>query len=211
MSSEDNEILSPSGLYLTDTVIAGQRKAINAQGDHFYFTECSGTVEISTDMTAAAPFSVGEGERLPRGFEFKRMTLKNTSAEDISYELFVGRNRRIDNRLNVVDGRIASTARFQQDATKLYYPQASDTIAATTTVSFGSVASGTQLRRKSIIVSNNDTTNNLTIRDIANSRDVAYIFPKTAFQLDTSDSVAVRNDSGSPISYGVTEIWYEQV
>jgi hypothetical protein len=204
--AEPKKVFPPSGIYVPNVVAAGGTQIIRAAGDHFYFAESTGRLLVGTDLTAEAPYSVGEGEEIPEGFEFKTVTLRNDTAEDITFEIFVGRNRRIDRRLNVVDGRLASVERVMNNSTKLYC-SAVTAIANAATETFDGVATGTQIQRKSIIVTNEDPTNILDWSDGTNTG--GKIGPGEKIELELAGSIDIENNSGSSITCKISEIWYD--
>lgn len=205
MPDEKQDLLPPSGEYHVDTVPANGRKHIDAQGDHFYFTECNGTLRVSTDQTADAPYSVGEGEQIFGGREFRRIILRNLSSEDVAFELFAGRNRRIDNRLNVVDGRLASVERVMPNSTEIVVSNQTQILNAGTLV-FNGVPTGNQIQRKSLIVTNEHPNNALDWGDGTNIG--GKIFAGHNIELEVAGSITIGNTSGGDITCKFTEIWF---
>lgn len=200
------KVFPPSGKYVRATVLASGTQVIRATGDHFYLAEATGRLQIKTDITAEAPYSLGEGEIVPAGNEFREVIIRNTTAEDITLEIFVGRNRRIDRRLNVVDGRLASVERVMHNSTRLYV-DTKVTYANNDTKAFSGVATGTQIQRKSIIVTNEDTSANLDWTDGTNIG--GKIGPGEKIELELSGPITIGNTSGGSITAKVSEIWYD--
>tara|TARA_R110000803_G_scaffold188111_2_gene250522 strand:+ start:2816 stop:3463 length:648 start_codon:yes stop_codon:yes gene_type:complete len=199
------KVFPPSGNYLANEIAAGETQIIRAAGDHFYFAENTGRLLVGTDLTAESPYSVGEGEEVPEGNEFTTITLKNDSADDITFEVFVGRNRRIDRRLNVVDGRLASVERVMSNSTEIL-SSATVSIANAGSVVFSGVPTGTQIQRKAIIVTNEDAAGKLEISDGTNVG--AMIFKESNFLLEAAGSIEIHNNSGGVITCKIMEIWY---
>ncbi len=202
---EPNEILPPSGLYFVNTVPANGTFDIQAEGDHFYFTESEGRLIVSTDKSAASPFSVGEGETLPPGNEFKNLVLTNETADDIDFEIFVGRNRRIDRRLNVVDGRLASVervmkARLEMDVSTVV------SIANAAFELFDGVAVAPHVQRDHMIVTNEDPNSDLDWADTSGNVG-GKIGPKEKIKLEGDDAIRIANSSGGAITCKITEWW----
>lgn len=163
-------------------------------GNKFYIIDASGPIWVKTNNTSEIEFKQGQGQQFSK--QFKRVELRNKSATNtIFVKIWVGFGDYIDRRFQLIE---SSTS---------YVANALTSIAATTAEIFNGVPSGSQIQRKSLYVSNNDSSNNLEIRDKDNVSGL-IVFPKTAIVIPTSDEVEVYNPTGGGVACRVSEIWY---
>lgn len=162
-------------------------------GNKFYIIEAAGPLFVKTDTTVSLPYKQGQGQMFDK--PFRRLEFKNPNAFPIYIRVYTGYGDYIDRRFQLIE---ANTS---------FKCNALTSIAATTAEVFNGTPSNNEILRKSILVSNNDSSNNLELRDESNVSGL-IIFPKTSVMIPTSDYVEVYNPTGGGVACRVSELWY---
>lgn len=163
-------------------------------GNKFYIIDASGTLKIKTSITSEIEFKQGQGQSFSKAFN--RVEIRNPSLTNTLYvKIWVGFGEFIDRRFQLIESNTE------------YVANVLTSIATISGATLTGIPSGSQIQRRSMLVSNNDSSNNLEIRD-KNGVSGLIVFPKTSIILSTSDEVVVYNPTGSSIACRVSEIWY---
>lgn len=183
-------------------VPAGQTVMLGAYGVSYHLVSSTGnrTLYIATDSTAEIPISPGTAQEFPRYFRFKGLQIRNPEAFDVVAVVWYG------------FGTYTPHSYFLTETPTQLVGQnlAGGTIAGGGgTVVLPGTPSGNRISRKAVLVSNGDPSNLLRLLDGAGN-EVGLVFPFTAFQLETSAAVTVKNDNGAAVRASVSEIWYAQ-
>jgi hypothetical protein len=196
-------VLSPAG---TEQSI----QAVPQAGVRFYIVESDNdaAVNIKTDSGVDELFTVGTGKEFSEENPFFRLQFQNLTADSITLRVFAGFGDYIDKRTTIVGNRLSSILPTIEPST-MPFPVAGGilTIAASTTLILPGTASGSQLRRKAVLVSNDDPATLLYVNDAAGDR-ICIVQPKTEIMLPISTACEVENPSGSIVSATVSEIWW---
>jgi hypothetical protein len=169
---------------------------IDVVGNAFYLIDCTGEVEISTDLSPFKTYRKSTGEEFPRDQSFRRLEFRNTGAK-ITIRIWAGWGRYIDRRFEMLE---ALTKAKGWDAVDQEIP-------ATGHVDFVSVTGDGVIARKSIIITNLDPNENLRLED-TDGNTFMTVFPRTSITLPLSDTIRVANDTGSAIACNVGQINY---
>ena len=191
----DAEAFSRSSVVMVTTVPAGKSVSFSQYGEAFYFITLTAPLEVKTEQTAFKPYRKGTGERFPEGLRFKRLEIRNLSAFDISFQLWIGFGQYID-----------TTAEVVESYTKLVGSALSD-IPALGEVEFDGAPTGFQIQRKQIVISNLDLANPVYVKD-ENDNFCAACQPGFSITLPVSGYVKFVNTTASPIPVCISEIWY---
>jgi hypothetical protein len=178
---------------LTPAGTAGAFLGVSHRANKFYVIDASGEFLVKTDNSSQVPFKQGQGRTFVS--DFNRLELENISSNPISIRLWVGNGEYKDQRFQLLE----SSTEF------IASPVSS--IAGAVSEVFNGVPLVNQITRKAIIVSNNDSSNNLELRDESGNSGV-IVFPKTSVMIPTSDYVEVYNPTGGAIATRISEIWY---
>ena len=190
------ESYTRSSVVQSMSVPANSILAVSQYGQSFYFLGATSPIEVKTDLTAFKPYRKGTGEEFPNELRFKRLEIKNPNAYAVTVQIWIGFGKYLDNRFEVLDSYV-----------KIVSALPAGSIAAATSLTLNGSPTGTQIQRKSIVVSNLDPTSDLVILD-EDDDFVCAVFPRTSITLPISGVVKVRNTTGVSISCYVSEIWY---
>ena len=191
---------------LSLTIPANGEVSANITGKFLRCMEADGPFEIAfQEFPKKFPFDLGvelitEGEEL-----FTKIRLFNDTANIIETEFLYGHGTIKDDRLNVVQRRITSVMQ-NQDAETEFLVSATTSLANAGTIAFSGVPTGTQVRRKALIVTNEDAAAKLEISDGTNVG--AAIFAESNFLLEGSGAIEIHNNSGGVVTCKFLEVWY---
>lgn len=170
--------------------------SLDVVGNAFYLIDCTGEIEIATDLSPFKTYRKSTGEEFPREQAFRRLEFRNTGAK-ITIRVWAGWGRYIDRRFEMLE---ALTKAKGWDAV-------SQEIPANDHVDFVPVTGNGVIARKSIIITNLDPNENLRLED-TDGNTFMTIFPRTSITLPLSDTVRIANDTGSAIACNVGQINY---
>jgi len=178
-------------------------------GTQFYFRTATSDLFVRPNGGVFSQYGAGEGLQLDEVNTFSMLEIRNQNATAIVFELFVGFQEFIDNKL------ILASSLYPQVAYPTY-----PTANAATTVDIPDLSAtkitdinGGQwyaLYRVAIIVSNLDTGVTLLLQEsgsvISNGPAICGIQPATAFRYDASGDYSINNGGGN-INAIVSEIY----
>lgn len=181
---------------------------LNQAGVRFYIVESDNDspLFIKTDKTIEEIFTVGTGKWVSEEQFFRMLYIRNSTADVITIDLFVGFGEYIDNRTTIVGNRLSSVLPVIEPKT-LFVAHPDDSIDAGSGINFNGVPTGNRLRRKCIMVTNLDPTLNIVLQDTS-INDGLTIFPNTSVTVPTSEEVNVANENGSAVAVNIAEIWW---
>lgn len=179
-----------------ETIPAQGIRVIESPGDTFFVVQSAVVLQIRWFGVDFAEYAQGQGEDLkPAGASFKRLEIRNPTATPQNVVIYAGFSRFLDQRFAVIEPKT------------VFAPWTGTQLAATTGQAFSGVASGRQIRRKSIQVTNLDANLRLQLRDAAGNVGLS-IFPETSITLPISEFVEVYNQNGTPLACNISEIWW---
>jgi hypothetical protein len=189
------EALVRSSVVQTTIIGAGEVFGISQYAERFYFVNATSLVYAKTEYTAERPYKKGTGEKFTTDLRFHRLEIRNPNAYPVFVQVWVGFGEYLDTTSELVE----------QYTQILGY--SSRTIAGVTSIDFPGTPAGTQIQRKCIIVSNDDLVNSLYIVD-AFGNYCCTVRAGFSITLPISGPVSVANDTASPISVSISEIYY---
>lgn len=178
---------------------AGATLAIPAAGRYFSVVETPGLLGVKLDQAPESLLEQGQQLNASADDQFTRVELRNLSAAPIRVAVWIGFTEFVDNR------------RAAMEAPTRFAPWTGISLAAATGQTFPAApASATRdVRRKAIVVTNEDPTLSLQVRDAAGV--VGHtIFAQTAITLPISGDVEIYNANGAPVACRIAEIWWTQ-
>jgi len=203
-------IKSCSSLRYVNVIAAGDTLQISCYGTQFYFR--TATAELLVRPLPGGVFSqygVGEGLQLDESNTFSMVEVQNANAFPVVFELFVGFQGFIDNKL------IIASSLYPQVAYPTYpTPNAATSVAINdlSATKFADI-NGSEwyaLARVAIIISNLDTGVTMLLQEsgslVANGPAVAGIQPATSLRYDSSGDFSL-NIGGAVINAVVSEIY----
>lgn len=184
----------------------GQLVQVNVAGSVFLCAEVTGTAlpfEMQMDSLPFIPMTQGLSVRLKGGDEFRQLTFRNPTSSEITVEFYAGSALIEDARLNIVRGRSAPV---------MHAPCVNT--AHSTTIAAGAALDLTgahpvhpRFLRKATIVTNMDPAVDLELTNAAGDN-LATVFWRTSFLLESSEGVKVKNNSASPVVCRACQVWY---
>ncbi|AHF94464.1 hypothetical protein OPIT5_16700 [Opitutaceae bacterium TAV5] len=168
----------------------GQPTALNAAGKFLYVVDASGPVELKVDDMSPSILRAGQGMIFDGTFE--RIELQSPEGVRMPVKLWIGFTAFIDNRQSVVPAKTRDHAR------------ADGAIGPNTKVDFAGRYEASDIQRKSILVSNLDTTLSVELLDAAGNV-MLNIWPQTSIVHETSGPVSVRNPNANAVSVRISE------
>jgi len=169
---------------------------LDVHGNAFYLIDCTGEVEIQTNLSPFKTYRKSTGEEFPRDQAFRRLEFRNTGAK-ITIRVWAGWGRYIDRRFEMVEAATKAKG----------WSEAGQEIPATSSIDFAPVTGDGVISRKSIIITNLDPNENLRLED-TDGNTFMTVFPRTSITLPLSDTITIANDTGAAISCNVGEINY---
>jgi len=172
---------------------SGETLGFPYSGNKFYIIDSTAELLVKTEFTVALPYKQGQGQSFEK--DFQRIEFNNPGLSTISFRCFVGFGEYRDQRFALLESQTQLVGSGETS------------LSSSTEITFNGVPSGSQIQRKEIIISNLDTTSSLDILD-KNDNAFAVVPFGQIVALQTSDSIKVRNNTGSAITYRVGEIFY---
>ncbi|MCX7790157.1 MAG: hypothetical protein N2378_05920 [Chloroflexaceae bacterium] len=193
----------------TLTVPAGQTRRVNVTGTYFLCSESSAPFRLRLGDREATFFSAGLAVRFQPGDWFAFIEITNPGSADNEIEFFVGTAEVIDARLNVVTDRPPAAVTVHITPPKTYLKTHTITsLAPAAEESCPGTDSGN--RRKEILVTNLDGTNDLEIRTAAGAS-IGFVLARTAWVLETDDDLKVVNSAAAAIACRIAEVFYDGI
>lgn len=180
---------------LTVTLTAGEERVINQTGEFIKCISTSATVKLG--LGEGEPrFDFGQGAkvRTKNNERFTGFKLKNNNAGTVTLNLVVGYG---DIEVDQIALKEFATRAVHSGAITV----ANNTWEELTVPSFTNSD-----KQKSVLIYNSATGGVVYVGD-GTTKGIAIPFGQT-FQIDTSDTIHVRNESGSPVDIYATQIVY---
>jgi len=200
----EGEKITRASTVKSSVIPAGGYFNLEQFGNRFYFINATAGVLVRADQGVQKPYrkSTGEDFEKQNAF-FNRLEIYNPNAFNVYVQLWVGFGEYLDTTAELIE-------LFAR-----YYPVTipSQTIGGGSYVSLNGNPSGVQLQRKGVVVSNNDPSNSIIIKDVDPTTNLpvtggCLVFPKTSVYLPISGACAIANDTGAGIVVYVSELWY---
>lgn len=190
---------------------AGQAESIQQvpqAGVRFYIVESDSDSEIGikTSRTQEEFFTVGTGKEFREDQFFTGLEVRNLSSAVVTIILFAGFGDYVDRRTTIVGNRLTSILPTIEAKTKPVGGQFTS-INPNSTITLTGIPGAGQIRRKAIVVSNNDANLSLQIRDAAGNP-LNTIQPASSHILPISEEVQIHNPNPSAVSLTYGEIWW---
>ncbi len=194
-----------TSLFYSNIVPAGGTLTIPCAGTQFYFTVCTLPIQVRPSGGIFNVYSQGKGLQLLEINAFSQLEIKNTNANAVVFQLFVGFDGYIDNTL------ILNQSSGQADIVYATFPvvNAANDVAITD-------LSGTEildlngnsyyaLNRVAIIAANADGAAVYDIQNTAANKTIALLQPLQTLRLDMSGNFRIVE--GGPLNIIVSEIY----
>lgn len=202
-------VKSRTSLTYTNVVPAGGTLEVPAAGTQFYLIFSTAALNIRPSGGVFSPYQQGTGLQLVEANAFNLIEVQNLNAGPVVFQLFIGFDQFIDNRL-VLDQSLTPTVAYPT------YPVASAGTAVAindlSTLSFTDI-NGKKwfaIQRLSIIVCNPDTGVTLNLQKSAaatsNGPSIAVIYPQTSLNLPVSGNYSLSTGGGA-INAIVSELY----
>jgi len=134
---------------------------------------------------------------------FNQVTFRNPTAEDVTIRFLVFQGEVDDSRLNLIRSRDVLQT---EDATTRAVTDVGD-IAANDDIEFTGSYNANDIKRRSFVVTNKDSTLSLFVGTAANDEAI-LVGPRESIEISTSATLWLVNPNGSAIAYGVLETIY---
>lgn len=177
-------------------VAANSTLPINIAGRYCYLVDAASPMEIRVGDQPASLFSPGTGVAFDEGNDFERIEVRNPTAYGQFVDLWVGYAQYLDRR----------TALIEPD-TQLV-PWSGTTLAAATGQLFPPLLSQGRIRRKAVIIDNQDPSLPLYIRQ--GGVVGMHIRSQNLVTLPLSREFELFNPHGSAVACNVSEIYWVQ-
>lgn len=186
------------------TLAAGEQRELSVWGQSLRVTKSSRSgLEILLNDRDFVPLGVGLSITTEAGEIFDAITLRNPTADPITFSFIVYRGRVDDDRLNLIREEDAimtedATTRVESDVGNL---------AGSSSNQYDGAYLSTDIKRRAFYVSNKDLANNLFVGTSSGEEGI-IVGPEESIVLETSDTLFLVNGTGSPIAYSVIETIY---
>lgn len=191
----------------TRVIPANTEILIDVLGTFVGVKEAKGDVQIGLDQGPSVPFAVGISYTCDSGDFFRQIRVKDVSGAQNTVQIFAGNGQFRDTRMTVDVTRGFSGFVRDAEAPSRILSQVSSTLAANSGITLPGTFSGSDLSRKALLVSNEDTANKVYIQDPLGNVG-AVCFPLQSIMLPVSDSVTVFNPNGAAIQVRISELIY---
>jgi hypothetical protein len=193
----------------SDIIPAGGSKQFAAPGTQFYLMFTTAPLQIRPSAGTFNTYAVGQGLQLTEENAFNSVEFKNTTANAVVFQIFIGFDNFIDNTL------IVNTVTNPSVAYPTYStPSAAASVAITdkSGTPFSDINGGSwyAVNRVAIVISNVDSGVTLLLQKansvIASGPAIVAIFPLTSIRLDVSGNY-VLHLGGANINAIVSELY----
>ena len=204
MSNRNNTFIG----YQLVVVGPGQVDEKRVQGSRVVFTEATDSFYVRLGNLAEVPANKGFQFGLEGGEQFNSISIRNPSESDtITVAYYYGTATFVDARLNVINP-VVSVTQVGQDAPTLFTGQDIGQMLPGASALFSATAPANCIRRKAIIITNGHAEAALLVRTSDEVTAAAWVLPNSQMILETSDAVALYNDTTETIPCQVGELWY---
>ncbi|MCW5554480.1 MAG: hypothetical protein KIS67_20270 [Verrucomicrobiae bacterium] len=184
----------------------GQLVPVNVAGSFILCSDVVGSAlpfEVQIDSEPFVPITQGLSIRLRAGDSFSKLTLRNPTDKVLTVEFYVGSSHVDDARLNIVRGRSAPVMNAPTVMTAH-----STTIAAAAALDLtGAHPTFPKYLRKATIITNMDPAVDLELVNAADDI-IATVMFRTAFLLESSEGIKVKNNSAGNVVCRAVQVWY---
>ncbi len=210
-TNTSNQFTSNRGatsLTINQVIPANAGVPISVSGSFFYVTVATATIDIRPGGGAFNPYTPGTGLNVGAGNEFGLLEVKNNNAFPVAFQLFVGFDGFIDNRV------IIATGGAQPVGYPTYSVQSSASTINIVDLSgqpFADINGGLwyAVNRISLTVCNADTGVSLLLQKASatssSDASIAFIQPNTSYREQLVGNFRIR--SGGSINAIVNEIY----
>lgn len=202
-------LISRTSQTIANVVPAGGSLTLPVNGSTFYLQVATGQLQIRPAGGVFAPYSQGTGLNLLAENAFDRIDVTNNNAYSVVFQLFIGFDGFIDNRL-ILDTSLTQTVVYPT------YPKPSVAAAVAITDKSGSAftdINGNQwlaIQRQAIVICNTDSGVTLLLQEsettTSNDDAIAAIYPVTSLTLPISGNYAL-NIGGGNVNAIVSELY----
>lgn len=187
--------MRPFLTYKSVTLPAYSSQSHAVTGTVFVCVSATAAFELSFDGQSRVTMDQGWSVDLrPEGFRF--LVFHNTTGAAITITYYAG---------NAVMAYASQQTIFQVKDPATYVLAGAESIANAEQIDYSGEDSGNA--RKQFIVTNLDTDRDLDVLD-ANGDLCATVFPRSAWTVETSGLLSLKNNSGAGLSIRVAEIFY---
>ncbi len=198
-----------SSLVYANVLQAGQQLPVPSSGTQFYVTFTSATIEIQPSGGTFAPYDAGTGLQLSDDNPFSQLQVRNPNAFSIVFQIFIGFNQFIDNRLVL----------FNQSQPNVVFP--TYPLAGTAAiVNINDLSGGSftdingnkwlALQRAAVLIGNPDSATTILVQKKAaagaSGPSIIPVYPLTSVNLPISGDYCL-NVGGGMINAIVSEIY----
>lgn len=173
---------------------------LDVSGVAFYLIDCTGEVEIQTDLSPFKTYRKSTGEEFPREQAFRRLEFRNTGSAKLTIRVWAGWGKYIDRRFEMIE----STTKARGWSA---WPGGQQEVPANSSIDLPAALGDGVISRKSVLITNLDPNENLRLED-ADNNTFLTVFPRTSVTLPISDTFSIHNDTGSDISVNIGEVLY---
>lgn len=182
--------------FFTLTIPGGGIRPIEQPGLCFSVVTAATVVDIKWYGTDWGAYEQGDGEDMRGTDGFKRLEIRNPTVNPVTVVIYVGDAMRVSQRVAIMEPR-----------TRFHAWSGTD-IAAGASVVFSGPHAATDLRRKAILVSNDDPALPLYVGDAAGN--IGHtVLAQTSSTLPISENVTIHNPAGSAVACRIGEIWWQ--
>jgi hypothetical protein len=186
-------------------------------GQYFYCTEANGSFQMRLDDGRWFDFDQSFAFPFPSGFTSVSFRAASGATQQNSIRFYVTSGEVVAH-LNTIRNPVNyQSSKFFLAPTVAKGFAAATIAAGESVVLYGTggaaahQAGALYSYRKSVIVTNNDPGSNLEIYAVDGTTRLATVFNNQAWQLETSEDLIVKNQTGAPINCRICELFYPAV
>lgn len=182
---------------LTPIIPANGILALNVPGRYCYLVDAASRIGMRIGDQPESLFAPGSGVAFPEGSDFERVELRNPTGAAQQVSVWVGYSEFVDRRIALIEPETELVA------------WSGTQIGAASGVTFPPVLTTPRVRRKALLIDNQDPALPLHVRDVAGN--VAFhVRAETTITVPASGIVEVFNPAGAPVACSVCEIYWVQ-
>lgn len=187
--------LKQQSTLITPRILAGQTLPLNISGRICKIVDAPASLILRVGDMPASLFKPGDGVEFELDSEFQRVEVTNPNNYDLDAQLWIGYARHISNRLALIEPET------------VFVPWVGTQIAAGTGQSFPPVISIGLIRRKALIVDNQDPSLPLHVRNTSGVVGM-HVRAGQVHTLPISQEVEIFNPHGAAIACSVSEVYW---